>query len=137
MSGFDNTSFEGSERKSHVDLSTSTATSSTALLSSVRAERLAREAKRKHEHAALIIQKIWRGRREARFIREKLLGDLEKGSIGSWEKRAGALIYVLKDGWTAGEVQSVKRRRALLAGWAKEGLSESDATPRMALMAND
>lgn len=124
MSGFDNAPFEGSGRRTNVDLSTSTATSSTALLSSIRAERLAREAKRKHEHAAMIIQKVWRGRREANFVREKLLSDLEKGLIGSWEKRAGALVYILREGWTAGEGESVRRKRALLVQWAEEGVSK-------------
>jgi ubiquitin-protein ligase E3 C len=121
MSGFEDSSFEGHDRKTTINLSTSTATSSTALLSSVRAERIAREARRKHESAAVVIQKVWRGRKEARFVREKLLGDLERGTTGNWEKRAGALVYVLKEGWTSGEVEGVRRRRAVLVTWAEEG----------------
>lgn len=70
--------FDGPGRRSRINLSTSTASSSTSLLSNVKRERLAREQRRREERAALTIQRIWRGRTEARRARTALVDRLEK-----------------------------------------------------------
>ncbi|KZO97211.1 HECT-domain-containing protein [Calocera viscosa TUFC12733] len=63
-------SFEGPNRR-HIDLAGSSRSStSTAVLGSAREARLAREEQRRRERAATNVQKVWRGRREARAWRD-------------------------------------------------------------------
>jgi ubiquitin-protein ligase E3 C len=87
--------FDGSGRRNKVNLSTNTASSSSSLLSTVKKERLAREQRRRDERAALIIQKVWRGRRTALDIRQGIIGTLGKGSVA---RRAGRLVGLYKIG---------------------------------------
>jgi hypothetical protein len=87
--------FDGSGRRSKVNLSTNTASSSSSLLSTVKKERLAREQRRRDERAALMIQKVWRGRRAALDIRRDILGTLGEGSVA---KRAGRLVGLYRIG---------------------------------------
>jgi hypothetical protein len=87
--------FDGSGRRSKVNLSTNTASSSSSLLSTVKKERLAREQRRRDERAALMIQKVWRGRRAALDIRRDIIGKLGEGSVA---KRAGRLVGLYRIG---------------------------------------
>jgi hypothetical protein len=123
MSGFFDHQFDGNERRANVNLSTSASTSSTALLSSVRAERKAREDRRRHEVAAMTIQRVWRGRREAQEVREQLLKRLEEGLM-DWQKDAAGLVVVVPRGWVDGPIEDVKRKRQVLVRWCERGLRE-------------
>lgn len=60
-----------------VNLSTVATPSSSGVLASVRAQRQARELQRRHELAAVTIQRVWRGRESARATRARLLEHLE------------------------------------------------------------
>jgi ubiquitin-protein ligase E3 C len=99
-----------------INLSTSAAASSTALLSSIRAERQAREQQRKDDHAARTIQRIWRGRRDAAEARDTVLRGLENGSIGDWRRQASALIFL---GRVEGDETLGKRKREVLVKWSR------------------
>lgn len=114
-------SFEGG---TNVNLSTSTSTSSTALLSSIRAERLAREQLRRQDQAAIVIQRIWRGRKHAAETKRRLLEELEGGLIDDWRRHTGALIVVSHG---RQDVESWKRIRSVLAVWCKAGMRELDS----------
>ena len=105
------------KRSAGVNLSTTTASSSSALLSSVRAERLAREDRRRQELASLKIQSAWRGRREARRVKRELLERLEAGGV----EGARSLIVLLRDGVGVGTAEEVRRRGKLLEAWCVEG----------------
>jgi ubiquitin-protein ligase E3 C len=123
MSFFD-APFEGnpSRRSNTVDLSTSTSTSSTALLSSIRLERLARDKQRRQEHAATLIQRMWRGRSEARRMRERLLDELEQGNGG-----VGKLNMVLGGNATMGLGRAThvdERARRVLVQWVQRVMRE-------------
>ena len=124
--------FDGSGRRNKVNLSTNTASSSSSLLSTVKKERLAREQRRRDERAALIIQKVWRGRRAALSIRQEILGNLGEGSVAT---RAGRLVGLYKIGVGA----DGSKVRAALGDWVDnagrvDGMSvhdmrgDSDAT---------
>ena len=118
MSFFD-APFEGnpSRRDNNVNLSTSTSTSSTALLSSIRLERLARDKQRRQEHAALLIQRVWRGRRDVRRLKERLLDELERGDGG-----VGKLNMVLGGSGEAGRGRNARvdeRVRGVLVLWVQ------------------
>jgi len=102
--------FDGSGRRNKVNLSTNTASSSSSLLSTVKKERLAREQRRRDERAALIIQKVWRGKRAALDIRQDTISSLGEGSVA---KRAGRLVGLYKVGvWADGD-----KVRAALGEW--------------------
>lgn len=87
--------FDGSGRKSRVNLSTNVASSPSSLLSTVKKERLAREQRRKDERAVLTIQRVWRGRRGTLEARERLVGSLAEGSVA---QRARRLVGLYKIG---------------------------------------
>ncbi|WVR04680.1 hypothetical protein IAU60_001691 [Kwoniella sp. DSM 27419] len=100
-----------------INLSTSQSTSSSALLSSVRAERLAREEQRKQETAAACIQRVWRGRKASGDARESILAQLERDirQDGGVRELAQGLVVLLRNGW------GTDRERAgmLLTRWAE------------------
>jgi hypothetical protein len=104
--------FDGSGRRNKVNLSTNTASSSSSLLSTVQKERLAREQRRRDERAALIIQKVWRGRTAALDIRQGILGSLGDGSVA---RRAGRLVGLYKIGVGA----DGSKVRAALGEWVE------------------
>jgi hypothetical protein len=104
--------FDGSGRRNKVNLSTNTASSSSSLLSTVKKERLAREQRRRDERAALMIQKVWRGRKAALSVRQDIIGTLGEGSVA---RRAGRLVglYRIGVGADGSEV------RAALGEWVE------------------
>jgi hypothetical protein len=104
--------FDGSGRRNKVNLSTNTASSSSSLLSTVKKERLAREQRRRDERAALVIQKLWRGRRATFSIRHDIIGSLREGSVA---KRAGRLVGLYKIGVGA----DGSKVRAALGEWVE------------------
>lgn len=85
---------DGSGRHPPVDLSTQSSSSSSTLLSSIRAQREAREAQRRLEAAATTVQRVWRGRSAAAAARRDILTRLEAGT--SVEEGARALLLVLR-----------------------------------------
>ncbi|WVO16628.1 hypothetical protein L204_104307 [Cryptococcus depauperatus] len=116
-----------SSKINNVNLSTSTSTTSSALLSSVRAERQAREAKRTQELAALKIQKVWRGRKVARSLERELMGRIEKILAQSGlnvEKVGRELVIILRGPTRYGD--SLKRKQRIAARWCEAGLSSQD-----------
>lgn len=80
-----------------VDLSTASASSSSGVLATVRAKRLAREQERRQELAALAIQRVWRGRSSARNTRAQLLAHLQDQPIGI-EDTGKVLVLLSGDG---------------------------------------
>jgi len=110
--------FDGSGRRNKVNLSTNAASSSSSLLSTVKKERLAREQRRRDERAALIIQKVWRGRRAALDIRQDIIGSLGEGSVA---KRAGRLVGLYRIGVGA----DGSKMRAALGEWVESAGSGS------------
>lgn len=116
-------SFNDPFESSNVNLSTSTATSSTALLSSVRAERQAREEKRRYDHAARKIQRVWRGRSQAAKIRLWVLEEMESGGLGDWRRQASGLV-ILSNGGGSEEATLNRRKREVLVRCCRAGLSE-------------
>lgn len=86
---------DGSGRHAPVNLSTASSNTSSAVLSSVRAERLAREAQRERERAATVVQRVWRGRSAAAAVQEDVLGRCERGEVGDVARGAGALLVLL------------------------------------------
>jgi hypothetical protein len=104
--------FDGSGRRNKVNLSTNTASSSSSLLSTVKKERLAREQRRRDERAALMIQKVWRGRKAALSTRQDILGSLGEGSVA---RRAGRLVGLYKIGVGA----DGSKVRAALGEWVE------------------
>ncbi|KAK4685808.1 hypothetical protein P7C73_g4335, partial [Tremellales sp. Uapishka_1] len=127
----------GKDKPRRVDLSTSTASTSTSLLTSVRAQRLAREQKRREENAASRIQRAWRGRSEAGREKEELLVALETNAIAGAGDRARALAIVLWCGWRGGSNDDGRRKAKILEAWCQEE-KETDiasATPRLILPA--
>ncbi|WVQ98113.1 hypothetical protein IAU59_005235 [Kwoniella sp. CBS 9459] len=91
-----------------INLSTSQATSSSALLNNVRAERAAREENRRKEVAALRIQRVWRGRKVSHEVNKDILAKLTSGDDdhyhgggggGSVERIGRGLVMLLRRGW--------------------------------------
>jgi len=122
--------FDGSGRRNKVNLSTNTASSSSSLLSTVKKERLAREQRRRDERAALIIQKVWRGRRAALSIRQDIIGSLGEGSVA---RRAGRLVGLYKIGVGA----DGSKVRAALGEWVESaGRVNGMSTPYWRSYAN-
>ncbi|WVQ83300.1 hypothetical protein IAT38_005439 [Cryptococcus sp. DSM 104549] len=119
----------GASNTNDVDLSTNTSTSSSALLSSVRAERLAREERRQQERAAVIVQKVWRGRTAARDVRRDTVEELEKaqaaGEALDVEATGRKLVVVLRDG-VRGDRDRVE---GVLAGWCVEAVRSRNGAP--------
>ena len=112
-------SFDHSDHSvNNINLSTSSSASSSALLSNVRAQRLAREAQRRQDAAAIIIQKVWRRRREEERVKRDVLEDLEAGRIDGLERRAGALVFLLRGGSWLG--QEGQRKASLLVDWFRD-----------------
>jgi ubiquitin-protein ligase E3 C len=106
--------FGGPTRLNRVDLSTATSTSSSDLLSSVRAERQAREEKKRRDQAALVIQRVWRGRSEARRLGQELLRRLQRGEVRELEERGRRLVLL---GRLLGRDERVE---AILEVWVQE-----------------
>lgn len=104
--------FDGSSRRNRVNLSTTTASSSSSLLNTVRKERLAREQRRRDERAALIIQKVWRGRCTAVQSRRDLIENPGNGTVA---ERARALVGIYKIG-VGGDGAKV---RGILVDWVE------------------
>lgn len=67
-----NALFSGPERRREMNLGGASASSSQDLLDAVRAQRSQREVARRREESAVKIQAWWRGRSEARKVREQL-----------------------------------------------------------------
>lgn len=119
---FDPAFLLSNSKSNNVNLSTSTSTSSSDLLSSVRAERLAREEKRHQELAAIEIQKVWRGRKVARDLRERILEDLERrlGKEGLNVEKAGReMVVLLRD---VNNKKGTDRKQLVSAHWCDLGL---------------
>lgn len=87
------TNFQGAQKTRRINLGTAPASSPDSVIARARAERQARERLRKEEVAARRIQRVWRGRREARRVRSALLEGLRRGESGG-----RALGVVLWDG---------------------------------------
>lgn len=111
--------FGGPGRLNRVDLSTSTSTSSYDLLSSVRAERQAREERKRQDQSAQAIQRVWRGFAERKRCREDVLDRLEAGKFDGLERRGRALVGVARLG-VVWEEESGKRTAVLLETWTQE-----------------
>lgn len=129
-------SFGGPDRSARIDLSTSSATSSSDLLTTVRAERLAREQHRQEELSARLIQRVWRGRREAARAREELLDRLVEDVASAQEEeddaaagpgKALALIQQITStvigagriGALGGAAAGNRKARTVLDAWVK------------------
>jgi ubiquitin-protein ligase E3 C len=104
--------FDGPSRRRRVNLSTTTASSSSSLISTVKKERLAREQRRRDERAALIIQKVWRGRSGAVATRAELIDRAGEGSV---VERARALVGLYKIGVGADGA----KMRGVLVDWVE------------------
>jgi ubiquitin-protein ligase E3 C len=113
-------SFDGPTKKRHVNLSTGTTASSSTLLSTVRAQRIAREEARRQNHAASRIQKIWRKHATGIQAKEDLLHVLESGEVVGVEGRARALIILFRGGLK--DAKQATRAAKLLEGWCASGL---------------
>jgi ubiquitin-protein ligase E3 C len=117
MPGFLDPSFDN-ERYNDINLSTSTSTSSTALLNSVRQQRQAREQRRKEDNAAILIQTRWRGFSQRKQTIERILLELENGQGGNWQATGRKLVLLAKAG---NAVDLADRRRKLLVQWCEQG----------------
>ena len=117
MPGFLDPSFDN-ERYNDINLSTSTSTSSTALLNSVRQQRQAREQRRKEDNAAIRIQTRWRGFSQRKQTIERILLELENGQGGDWQATGRKLVLLAKAG---NAVDLADRRRKLLVQWCEQG----------------
>ncbi|KGB75097.1 ubiquitin-protein ligase E3 C [Cryptococcus deuterogattii 99/473] len=129
---FDPAFLLSNSKSNNVNLSTSTSTSSSDLLSSVRAERLAREEKRHQELAAIEIQKVWRGRKVARDLRERILEDLER-RLGkeeglNVEKAGREMVVLLRD---VNNKKGTDRKQLVSAHWCDLGLQIKDGRPSL------
>ena len=118
-------SWEGPYGSNSVNLSTSTSFSSSALLNSVRAERLLRERTRAQERAAIVLQSAWRGRRERRRVKRELLERFESGDgdaqgFGGFEGRSRAMVVLLMNGMEKSYEKS--RMEKVLVNWCQEGM---------------
>ncbi|WVQ75926.1 hypothetical protein IAR50_005561 [Cryptococcus sp. DSM 104548] len=124
----------------NVNLSTRTSTSSSALLSSVRSERLAREHARRQELAAICFQKHWRGKEAIKGLRARILEDLEQrlGSDGglSVEEAGRAMVVMLRT--QTRNSDELARERKVIGKWCEAGLQEDGGKPRLIQpLAND
>lgn len=97
---------DGSGRHPPVDLSTRSSSSSSHLLSSIRAQRQAREEQRRLEAAATTVQRVWRGRRVAAEVHADILASLETSSL-SVSDGARALLILLRGGGDRARVARV------------------------------
>ncbi|TYJ56005.1 hypothetical protein B9479_003247 [Cryptococcus floricola] len=117
----------------NVNLSTRTSTSSSALLSSVRTERLAREHARRQELAAISLQKHWRGKKDVDRLRVRILEDLEQNLASdeglSVEKAGRAMVVMLRS--QATDSDELARTRRVIGSWCEAGLKEDDGKPRL------
>jgi ubiquitin-protein ligase E3 C len=96
--------FGGPGRLNRVDLSTSTSTSSYDLLSSVRAERQAREERKRQDQSAQVIQRVWRGFAARKRCRDEVLARLEAGKFDGLERRGRAVWE--EDGCAVGDMDA-------------------------------
>lgn len=129
-------SFGAPGSTSRINLSTSSASSSNDLLSNVRAERQAREQHRKEDASARLVQRVWRGRRDARRTRDtvldRLISDLKDGgqpgsagadtkpvSTTAFEAATRRLVGTLRIGALVNRSGSEQKTRAVLEGWVK------------------
>jgi hypothetical protein len=117
MSFYD--SFDGPGRKNNVNLSTASTTSSTTLISKVRAERLIREEARRQSLAANRIQRVWRGHVAGRHAREQLLSVVEAG-MSDYRDRTRGLVVLLRGGLV--DLANTSRIGKLLEAWCTEGV---------------
>lgn len=127
MGAFDNPEFSSTSSSSrsqydpnstHVNLSDSTSTTSSALLSSVRAQRLAREEARKRERSAVVIQRYWRGHNGGIDAREQAEAALQSTDAFNVGESARKLVGVMRLGRKTSNGGT--RRRDLFAGWCEE-----------------
>jgi ubiquitin-protein ligase E3 C len=81
-------------KNASVNLSTHSASSSSAVLSVVRAERQVRERQRVLENSATTVQRIFRGRSAAEKVKEDVLDKLELGGNGVREGVRG-LMFIM------------------------------------------
>lgn len=116
-------------------MSTSSATSSSDLLSTVRAERIAREQHRKEDLSARLIQRVWRGRREATWAREDVLDRLVQGvgsiqeeddaaashgsKVARMQQITSAVIGAGRIGALGGAAVGNRKARTVLDAWVK------------------
>lgn len=138
--------FDGPSRKPGVNLSTGLSSSSADLLSSVRAERQAREQRRREDAASAKIQRAWRRRQGIRDVQRDLLRQLEAAQLNplearrkieetevitspsgngtpagwSWRQRAMGLVLLLREGWAGVEMEEKSRVAKALTSWAAE-----------------
>ena len=136
LTDYDYTFDGGRDRDPGIDLSTSSSTSSGALISSVRRERLAREAQRRNDAAARKIQAFYRGCRLGREARDELWTEVEKeeGAMGSWSTRGRALALLLRDRWCAADKEVVERKTSLLVRWCAQGVAKEEGGEYTALL---
>lgn len=113
---------DGSGRHPPVDLSTRSSSSSSALLSSIRAQREAREHQRRLEAAATTVQRVWRGRRVAAQVHSDILDSLEASAVGV-DEGARALLILLRG---RGERARVAR---VLDKWTASALIQGKPQP--------
>lgn len=114
--------FDGPSRKPGVNLSTGLSSSSADLLSSVRAERHAREQRRLQELASVRIQRAWRRRLGVKEVQAEVLRQLQAGAWG-WRRQAGGLVLLLREGWGGVSASHRVGVEAVLRRWAQEGMA--------------
>ncbi|OCF32551.1 ubiquitin-protein ligase E3 C [Kwoniella heveanensis BCC8398] len=100
-----------------INLSTSQATSSSALLSNIRAERAAREENRRKEIAALLIQRVWRGRKISHDTKGELIAALRADEDIGLERMGRGLVVLLRDGWGGLTVSQRAEVEKVLVRW--------------------
>lgn len=99
--------FDGGVRRSRVNLSTNTASSSSSLLSNVKKERLEREKRRREERAALTIQRIWRSTVNTVAVRQGIIERLENEEDVGRKARGLVGVYRIGVGADGGRVRAV------------------------------
>jgi ubiquitin-protein ligase E3 C len=116
--------FDGGSRRSRVNLSTNTASSSSSLLSNVKKERLEREKRRRDERAALTIQRIWRSTVNTVQVRREIIEGLEQEEDVGMKARGLVGLYRIGVGADAARV------RGLMVDWVdRASTSRIDGGP--------
>lgn len=128
--------FDISLPTNRINLSTSTSASSSSLLSTIRAERAARDQHRKEEHAALKVQRVWRGRTAASEARRAVLRELEAGSYdgpGMSRRKTTAVWFALR----AQRIEEPQRVLRVVDTWLNYALRLDDASHDSKLLSGD
>jgi ubiquitin-protein ligase E3 C len=116
--------FDGGSRRSRVNLSTNTASSSSSLLSNVKKERLEREKRRRDERAALTIQRIWRSTVNTVQVRRGIIERLEQEEDVGRKGRGLVGLYKIGVGADAARV------RGLMTDWVdRAGATRINGAP--------